>query len=389
MDMFPLFKTTETLLPLILGLTAFAMWIQKFKFFKNIGPAITVVVLGIIFMNLRIVPPFQDVYGTIITYCVPVATSLYLLDMDMSRLRKMTRQPLIAIACAIFCVSVVSVVFGILFAPHINEGWKVAGMFVGTYTGGSANLTAIAVGLEATQDTIAAANAADYVIGIPTMILMFAAPAILAGSKWFQRKWPYRFSEAEYRDENTSELLGKETWSIVDIAILLALAFGIVAVSTIVANAVFPSGFSSPGRILLISTFSLLLAQVPMIKKLRGQFQLGLFFSLLFLLIIGFLVDIRGFFSSAVSITLYCLCVIVFSILLHMILLRLFRVKYEFMVLAITGAITDGTSAALVAAGGGWKNLVGVGLLMGLIGAMAGNYVGIAIAYIVKALIGA
>ena len=35
-------------------------------------------------------------------------------------------------------------------------------MFVGTYTGGSSNLTAIAVGLDASKNTIASANAADY-----------------------------------------------------------------------------------------------------------------------------------------------------------------------------------------------------------------------------------
>jgi uncharacterized membrane protein len=387
--MFPLFKTTETLLPLILGLLAFALWAQKFKFFKNIGPALTVVVLGIIFVNLQIVPPFQDIYGVLLTYCVPVATSLYLLDMDMSRLRTMTRQPLLAIGCAIFCVSLVSVVFGMIFAPHIAEGWKVAGMFVGTYTGGSSNLTAIAVGLEATQDTIAAANAADYVIGMPSMILLFAAPALMKGSKWFQRKWPYRFAEAEYGDEDSADIYGKGNWSIVDIAILLALAFGIVAVSTVISGAIFPASFSSPGRILLISTFSLIVAQVPAVKKLQGNFQLGLFFSLLFLLVIGFLVDLKGFFSSTLAISLYCLCIITFSMVFHMILLRIFKVKYEYMALAITGALADGPTAALVAAGGGWKNLVGVGLLMGLIGGVSGNYVGIAIAYIVKALIGA
>lgn len=49
-------------------------------------------------------------------------------------------------------------------------------MFVGTYTGGSSNLTAIAVGLDASKNTIASANAADYVVGIPTLILMFATP---------------------------------------------------------------------------------------------------------------------------------------------------------------------------------------------------------------------
>ncbi len=54
--------------------------------------------------------------------------------------------------------------FGLVFAEKISEGWKVAGMFVGTYTGGSANLTAIGTGLNVSRQTLAAANAADYVI---------------------------------------------------------------------------------------------------------------------------------------------------------------------------------------------------------------------------------
>jgi uncharacterized membrane protein len=389
--MFPLFNTTETLLPLILAVVAFSIWANtKLKIFKYLGPAMTAVVLGIILANLKIVPGFADIYGTIVAYCVPVATSLYLMNMDLSQLKKMTRQPLIAMGCAVFCVCLMTSIFGLVFAGQLDEGWKVAGMFVGTYTGGSANLTAIAVGLDATESTIAAANAADYVIGIPTMILMFAAPAILGRSKWFQRKWPYRFTEEEYKgSKDEAEFLAEETWSIADIAILLTLAFSIVAVSTAVSGAIFPDSFFSAGRILLISTFSLIAAQLPPVKKLKGQFNLGLFFSLMFLVIIGFMVDIKAFFGSTFSITLFCFCVILGSIVLHMVMLRLLKIKYEYAVLSITGGVADGTTAALVAAGGGWKSLVGVGLLMGLIGAMVGNYVGIGVAYVVKALIGA
>ncbi len=45
--------------------------------------------------------------------------------------------------------------FGLVFAEKISEGWKVAGMFVGTYTGGSANLTAIGTGLNVSRQTLA------------------------------------------------------------------------------------------------------------------------------------------------------------------------------------------------------------------------------------------
>ncbi len=82
-----------------------------------------------------------------------------------------------------FCSSINCKYHGIFIwtsiCRKISEGWKVAGMFVGTYTGGSANLTAIGTGLNVSRQTLAAANAADYVIGVPTLIFMFALPAIL------------------------------------------------------------------------------------------------------------------------------------------------------------------------------------------------------------------
>jgi uncharacterized membrane protein len=139
----------------------------------------------------------------------------------------------------------------------------------------------------------------------------------------------------------------------------------------------------------LISTISLAIAQLPSVKKLRGKLNLGLFFSLMFLVIIGFMVDIRGFLGSAVAISLYCLSIILSCIVLHAVLMRLLKVKYEYMLLSITAGIADGPTSALVAASGGWENLISVGLLMGVIGGVCGNYVGIGVAYLVKALIGA
>ena len=138
--MFPLFQTSDSMLAVILIIVAFAFWSQKFKFFKMIGPALCVIIIGILLVNLRIVPGYTDVYGTISVYCIPFSISLYLLNVDLKQIMKMSKQPLLSIASAVFCVSVVAVIFGVIFGNRIEEGWKVAGMFVGTYTGGSGNL---------------------------------------------------------------------------------------------------------------------------------------------------------------------------------------------------------------------------------------------------------
>ena len=138
----------------------------------------------------------------------------------------------------------------------------------------------------------------------------------------------------------------------------------------------------------MISTFSIAIAQIPAVRKLRGATNLGLFFGMMFLVVVGFSVDIRGFVGSAAAITMFCFCVIVFSFLLHLTITRLLKVKYEYVLLGIVGAIADGSTAALVASGAKWKSLISVGLLMGVIGGICGNYVGIAVAYIVRMILG-
>lgn len=349
--MFPLFESSASMLAVILCMIALAFWLQKFKGFKTLGPALIVIILGIILVNLKIVPGYCDVYGAISIYCIPISMSLYLLNVDLKKILQMSKQPLLSIASAVFSVSLVAVLFGVLLGGKINEGWKVAGMFVGTYTGGSSNLTAIATGLNASADTIAAANAADYVIGMPTLILMFAAPAILKNSKKFQKLWPYSFTDEELEgDGETKELMEAEEWGIKDIAILLAIATSIVAVSTKLSE-FFSADFASAGRILLISTLSIIVSQIPAVRKLKGAMNLGLFFGMMFLAVVGFSVDIRGFLGSALNITLLCFCVILSSIILHLVITRLLKIKYEYVLLGIVGAIADGTTSALVASG--------------------------------------
>ena len=386
----PIFNSTDSLLAVVFIMIAFSMWLQKYSALKSIGPVLTVIVIGIILSNLKIVPGSHELYGTLGTYCIPISVSLYLLNVDFQGLKKLSRQPWIAIICAVFSVSIISVIFGVVFGNVIPEGWKVAGMFVGTYTGGSANLTAIAVGLNAAQETIASANAADYVIGIPVLILLFAMPAILRKMKWIERVWPYHYTEAERQESDGSgSLMGSDTWSIRDIAYLLALAITISTVAGIISAKLFPESFMSAGKILLNTTISLIMAQLPMVKKLKGNMSLGLLFGMMYLSTIGFMVDIRAFFGSTLAITLFCACVIFGAMALHLLILRLFKVKYEYAVLSITGAIADGPTAALVASGGGWNSLVGIGLIMGVIGGVCGNYVGIGVAYLIKMLIGA
>ena len=86
--MFPLFQTSESMLAVVLCMIAVAFWVQKFKGFRTLGPALFVIVAGIILVNLKIVTNNCPLYGTISTYCIPISISLYLLNVDFKKIVK-------------------------------------------------------------------------------------------------------------------------------------------------------------------------------------------------------------------------------------------------------------------------------------------------------------
>ncbi|RDY27887.1 DUF819 family protein [Romboutsia weinsteinii] len=382
-----LFSSEGSILAVMFIMVGIGLYSQQYKIPKLLGPALTVIIMGIILSNLNIVPGDSPIYSYIGLYAIPVSMTLMLMNVDLKAMLKLSREPITAVILAVFSVSLMALIFGLVFATKINEGWKIAGMFVGTYTGGSANLTAIATGLEASRDTIAAANAADYVVGIPVLILFFAAPAIIKNSKTFKKIWPYHFSDEELTEGNEDILMASKEWSIRDIAVMLAIGFLVAEVATRLSG-LFPAQIQSAARIILITTIGITIAQLRFIKNLKGSLDLGLYFSLLFLGTVGFSVNLKHFFGSAFYITLFCFCVIMGCLILHLALCRLFKLKYEYVVLSIVAAVADGTTASLVAASANWKSIVSIAIVMGALCSCLGNYLGVSVAYLIKGIVG-
>ena len=68
---------------------------------------------------------------------------------------------------------------------------------------------------------------------------------------------------------------------------------------------------------------------------------------------------------------------------------QVLKVRFEYVLLSIVGCISDGPTAALIASSAQWKTLINIGLLMGVLAGALGNYVGIGVAYAIRAFIGA
>lgn len=384
----PLITSIPGVLAVCCGLIVFALWGANKKILNKLGPAMICIVGALILSNIGIIPKTHEVYDFMGSHVINLSIAILMLDVDLKKMRSLSFQPFAAmlIACAVVCV--VTIAGGVLTAPGIGpEGWKVGGMFVGTYTGGSPNLNAIAVGLDTSSDIIAAANTADYVVYTPFIILIMWCGSSLKNIKWFQKFWPFSVADEDLQVEGGGGYLKAKEWAILDIAILIALGFAIVGVSSFLA-AFTPAAFRSMFRTIFITTIAIIAAQFKKVKNLRGITDLGLYLTLFFLVAVGVEIDLAAFAGSAMSIAILCVISVFVSLILHCLLCRAFKIKWQYTLLSVQAAVGSSSSAAALAAASGWETLISVGVVLGIFGAAVGNYLGFAVAYIIKAVCG-
>lgn len=64
------FSSEGALLFIMVAMVALGFWLQRFKAFKTLGPALTVIIMGIVLSNLRIVPTSSATYDAVSSYSV-------------------------------------------------------------------------------------------------------------------------------------------------------------------------------------------------------------------------------------------------------------------------------------------------------------------------------
>jgi len=141
-------RKSAYLIAVLLFLVAFSEWLGKQKYFKHIGAALLVIILGAILANLKIIPSSTNappIYDQIFEYAAPLGIFFLLLEVKLTDL-KLAGLPMLLMFFLGSAATVGATLISYkIFSPqdhHIPKAFAVAGMFTGTYTGGSANLNA-------------------------------------------------------------------------------------------------------------------------------------------------------------------------------------------------------------------------------------------------------
>ncbi|HEY1581479.1 MAG TPA: DUF819 family protein, partial [Chthoniobacterales bacterium] len=132
-------------------LVAFAEWLSRRKFFSYLGSALIVILAAAVLANVGLLPSSRNapaLYDGIFNYIAPLAIFFLLLDVKLRDLRQAGWPMLLMFSLGAIATMIGVLVSYRLIAPQhhgVGKGFAVAGMFTGTYIGGSVNLNAIAL----------------------------------------------------------------------------------------------------------------------------------------------------------------------------------------------------------------------------------------------------
>ena len=364
---------------------AIAIWAaDRFKPMKVLGPVVLAYGAGIIVANIPGLHLDENFGQSLAGGAVLIAIPLLLFSTEVKKWLSLAKNLLISFALA--CVAAVSgaSIVAWNFRHTTDEWWKIAGMLVGVYVGGTANMSAVGYALEVKQETFVVLNTADLITGgVYLFFLLSVAQRLLS------KVLPAFKAEAHHEAfEHPGETLSKWTRGhVAPMAKAFGLTLAMVAVSMGLSFLITKS--LHVGLVMLvITTLGIAASLSDTVRNWAGSFELGEYALLIFCAAMGSLADGSKLTGTSLTLFSFVLMVMTLSAVIHFALCALFRIDVDTAIISSTATIFGPPFIGPVAAALKNRALVGPGLTLGLAGIALGTYLGLATAYALRALAG-
>ncbi len=327
--------------------------------------------------NLQ-VPAYQFVYNIF----VPLSIPLLLFNAHLKKILRESGRLLL-----VFLFGSMGIVIGAILATWLinfgAETYKIAGVFVGTYTGGSVNFLAVASTLDFLHSELfPTVITIDNAFTNLYFILLFGIPSISFIAKHFPVHYP---SEAIDHHQPIPQPTDMNMQ-------IIAVPLTIAAVVCGVANLLSPilQNALSTDITLDMLIITLLITIIANIfpnwleKYERSAFSMGMFLMYLFLAVIGAACDVRVLLQT--SFQMLAFVIIILSVHLIFILIggKLLRVSLQEVLVASAANAGGPSIAAPMAANFGLHRTITPAILIGILGYLIGTFLGVSVGLILR-----
>ena len=384
---------TWTLFAIIAAIATLAVYLeQKTKFGSKITGCVMALIGAMILSNIGIIPLDAPAYDFVWDYVIPLSIPMLLFNADIKRIGRESGRLLI-----IYLISGIGTIAGGIVAYNLLKGafadlGLVLPMMIGTYTGGSVNLVAMADAYQVGGELVSSSVVADNLL----MALYFFALIAAAGSRFFLKRYRHPLIDEVEAQTAEGELGGASSFwkpkevSLKDIALCIALSLAIVAVSVNIANffseAIPTSNFALAlingllgSKYLIITTLTMLVATIfpKQVGCIPCAQEIGTYLIHIFFAVIGVPASIYMIVTKAPLLLLFCAIIVFVNMLFSFVFGKLLKFSLEEIIISSNANIGGPTTAAAMAIAKGWNSLIVPAILVGTLGYVLGNYYGI------------
>ena len=358
---------------------------NKYKILDQIGSVVLAYFFGLILGNSGILPEGSKQIQELITMItVPLALPLLLFSLQLKNMKNLAAKTLLSMLLSVISLFIIIYIGWIFWGDKIPENWKVAGMLVGVYTGGTPNLASIKTALDVSSETYILVHTYDTIISA-LFILFF----ISIGQKvysWFLPKFKtgqntnikIETQRLQVDDMNSYHGIFKKK-TFIPLLGAIGISVLILAIGGGLSELV-PKHVSMLTAILSITTLGILASLIPKINKIEKTFQAGMYFILIFCLDVASMAKFENLDISSLYLFYYIAFAIIGTMLLHILFSAIFKVDTDTTIITSTSLICSPPFVPVVAGALKNKEVILPGLTVGIVGYAVGNYLGVLLA---------
>ena len=361
---------------------AVIIWLcGRFAFFEKIGIVILCYLFGLLVGNLDILPEsFSGIQTNMQDISVCLALPFMLFSMDLKQWFRSAKKAILSLVLSIAALLLVVTALHLALSRIDPDTAQYAGLAMGVYTGGTPNIASIKTMIGVGEDTYMRFVAYDTVISMVYLLFLFSC-----AQKFFQKVFklkPYSSAphSSELRVEQEGEgsykgIFKKEVFGKLCLAFLLSA--GILGVSYLLGTLV--PGYETAVTILSITTLSILCSFIGPVRRIPKTTPAGMYIIYIFCFTVATMAD----FSQLINIHWILFGFIAVSIfgtmLLHALFCRIAGVDSDTMIVTSVSAICSPPFVPVAANALKNQEVLVSGLVTGIIGYAAGNYLGLLI----------
>lgn len=351
----------------------------RYNFLNKVGTVLISYAVGLLFAQfIDHSEDLKTIQTAVSSAAIMLALPILLMDLRLKSLRAIAGKTAISSLIALVAVSLVVVLTHQFFKDRVENSWQISGMMIGIYTGGTVNLASIQKALGVPQDTYIAVHTFDtlwttlYLLGLLIMSGQFSFKKKGVVTKdWKPTK---RLFEALFWLKKTAL---KNTLIQVGLAIIVAgLSVGV--------GYLFKAEIRDAAIMLAVTTIGVVGAIFVSKSDLKISTGPGNYFLNMFGLALASMADFRNILHSDADLILWIAAVLFGSFILHWGFSKIFKVDNPTTMVVSVAFICSPPFVPVISKSYNRNDLLLPGLVVGVLGYVIGNYLGVIIAYILK-----